>query len=500
MTETKPDPTQRLLALAAAATTEDDARAIAMAIRELAREHAARNFQPYPWQHPHRHPGEREHGPDCPDGCRNPHVPVCTPACATAPAIEPVTHAMWLQLGGRGTGKTESAARYVNAHVTGPPCDDRLPGGHRVLIVAPTQGDGAESCYRGPSGMRVVNPRTRLIGSTGGLRIMWPSGASARVLGAYGPEDVERLRAAGNTCLVWMEELAAQRHLADALTHTSMGLRIGPTPHYVGSTTPKPRPELRALIADPATVITKGKTRDAVRLDPSVLDSYLRKYEGTRQGRQELDAELLDDVEGALWSLSAIDLDRHRGPMPTLDVTVVAVDPPGGQTEAGIVVAGRKGDEGFVFADLSGKMSPEQWGREAVNAYWRYGAAAIAVETAYGGEMVLATIRTIDPTIPIAKMPTKVGKRLRAEPVVALYEQHRIHHVGLLPALESQMTEWVPGETTDSPDRLDALVHALTYLLVRGGAATAGAATGIRITGPRRGAPTSVTGSNPFRR
>lgn len=384
---------------------------------------------------------------------------------------------MWLQLGGRGTGKTEGAARYMNEHAQSPACDTRLPGGHRMLIVAPTQGDGVEACVRGPSGLSTVNPAVQLVGGTGGLSVHWPSGARARILGAYTPEDVERLRAAGNTCLVWLEEVAAMRQLAPALEHTKMGLRIGATPHYVGSTTPKPRPEIRKLITATRSVITKGKTRDAVRLDPTVLQSYLDDYDGTRIGRQELDAELLDDVEGALWTLLMIDGPRHKGPLGVMDDTVVAVDPPGSSAgehnaEAGIMVVGRIGREAYPLADLSGRMSPEEWGRTAVDAYWRHGASVIAVETAYGGEMVLSTIRTIDDSIPIAKVPTKVGKRLRAEPVVALYEQERVHHVGVLAGLETQMTEWVPGEG-DSPDRVDALVHALTYLLVRGGQAQA---------------------------
>lgn len=504
LTPRQADQARRLMAIAEEARTSGDDHDVAFAARLLtsaARQFKAAHWTSYPWQHPHRHPGERQHHDECPADCRNPHVPACSADCSLAPAIEPVTHAMWLQLGGRGTGKTEGAARYVNEHALGPPCDNRLPGGHRMLIVAPTQGDGVEACFRGPSGLRTVNPDTVLVGSTGGLRVVWPNNATARILGAFGPEDVERLRAAGNTCLVWMEELAAQRHLGDALTHTAMGLRLGSTPHYVGSTTPKPRPEVRALLADPATIVTKGKTRDAVRLDPSVLQSYLDRWEGTRQGRQELDADLLDDIEGALWVLADIDDDRHKGPLPEFDDIVVGLDPPGSSgpgtgAEAGIIVVGRAGREAWPLADLSGRMSPEEWGRTAVDAWNRYGCSVIAAETTYGGEMVVSTLRTIDDTIPVVKMPTKVGKRLRAEPVVALYEQHRVHHAGLLPVLEDQMTTWVPGEG-ESPDRVDALVHALHYLLVRGGQAKVGSAAKRRIPdagpgGRSRAIPTSL--------
>jgi len=454
-----PSHLSRVEALVAGIESEAEAAAVAAVLRAEIAAERARRWQPYPWQHPHAHGADQ----------------VCALPCRSIPPAPVPTHGMWLMLGGRGTGKTEGAARYVNRHVTGPPCDPRLPGGHRPLIVAPTQGDAFDACYNGPSGLKTINPNVKTYVAAGGLSVLWPNGCRARLLGAYTKEDIERLRSAGNTCLVWMEEVAAQRYLGAALDHTRMGLRIGVRPHYVASTTPKPRPEVRALLADPTTLITRGRTRDAIRLDPTVLASYLARYEGTRTGLQELDAEMLDDIEGALWTYALIDAHRHRGPLAPLDRTAVGIDPPGshkpGSAEAGIVVAGIRVaggvSHGYVLADLSGRMGPEEWARTAIDAYRRHGAVGIVVETTYGGDMVVSTLRTIDPTVPVFRAPTRVGKRLRAEPVVGLYEQGRVHHVGVLPGLETQQTEWVPDEPGQpSPDRLDAAVHVLTHLMI----------------------------------
>jgi phage terminase large subunit-like protein len=239
------------------------------------------------------------------------------------------TMGTWLMLGGRGTGKTDGGSHYVDEHAMGPPCDPRLPGGHRMAIVAPTLGDASESCVTGPSGLQTINPGIKTKGGIGGAHLTWPNGATARLFGAYTPEDVERLRAGGNRCLVWMEEAAAMRHLDPALEHTSLGLRIGDNPHYVMSTTPKPRRELKRVIDDPRTMVTRGSTRDAYHLDREVRRVLFERYEGTRLGRQELDAELLTDVEGALWSWAMIDDNRVPIAPPNVDRVVVAVDPGG---------------------------------------------------------------------------------------------------------------------------------------------------------------------------
>lgn len=440
--------------IAAGGLSESEGRLALQRLSVLANRLADVGYRPYPWQVP----------PD---------------------RIE--TLGTWLLFGGRGTGKTEAGARYVNDHVNGPPCDPRLPGGHRVAIVAPTLGDAVDACVTGPSGIATINRSAAfLTGGVSGSRVVWPSGATARLFGAYTPEDVNRLRAGGNRCLTWMEESAAMRFLDEALEHTALGLRLGRNPHYVMTTTPRARKAIRALIADEHTIVTRGRTAEAFHLDPAVRASYEKRWSGTRLGRQELDAELLDDVEGALWSHDLIDGGRLQPEdAPVCHRRVVAVDPPGshkpGGAEAGIAVVGSILGEAFLLADLSGRLSPDQWARRAVEAFREHACEAIAVETAYGGDMVVSTIRSIDSTIPVVRVPTKVGKRLRAEPVQALYEQGRVHHVGLFPELEDQMTSWVPDGGGPSPDRIDALVHGVTYLVVSASmAGVANPARGLR--------------------
>lgn len=502
-------------AAARAASSSAEAEALAEQIVLAVRQWNAARWQPYPWQRVHRHP----------EGWSGP----CRPECLELPPAVVPTHGAWLLMGGRGTGKSDGAARYVKDHVEGPPCDSRLPGGHKMLMVAPTQGDAVE-VIQGPSGLTTVAPGAKLVGGAGGLSVRFPSGARMRVLGAYTPDDENRLRAAGNNCLVYLEEAAAMRHLGVALQHSGFGLRIGPRPHYVVATTPKPRPEVRALEADPKTIRTWGTTDQAVHLDPEVRATLERKHAGTRLGRQELGGETLGDVEGALWVHEqdytdpgdvrpGIENDRvkvgqvgwtshdpdHPAPVAAELVyrTVVGVDPSGTGTgdEAGIIVAGSIGSHGYVLADLSGRMTPDQWARRAVRAYYDFGAEGIALER-YGGESAATIIRSVTlddgrtgATVPILPAPTKVGKRLRAEPVQALYEQHRVHHVGIFAELESQQTAWVPDESPDSPDRLDALVHALTYLLIRvqgGQVASPAAASTVRPSASAR------PGAGPF--
>jgi phage terminase large subunit-like protein len=385
----------------------------------------------------------------------------------------------WLMLGGRGTGKTEGGARYLNDHMNGPPCDRRIKGGHRTAIVAPTLGDAAESCVTGPSGIQTINPSVVFKSGKGGQHLIWPNGGQARIFGAFSKEDIERLRAGGNRCLVWLEESAAIRFLDQALEHTTLGLRIGHNPHFVMSTTPKPRKEIKDIVASHRTVLTKGSTRDAIHLDPEIRKVYFEKYEGTRLGRQELDAEMLDDVEGALWALEMIDADRVPEAPLDLDAIVIGVDPAGSSDdpsrETGIIVVGVKDGIGYVLADFSGTYTPDQWGRMAVKAYHQFDANAIIAETNYGGEMVKNTIRTQDSTgaVPIIGVNSRRGKVLRAEPVVSLYEQHKVRHVGVLTVLETQQTEWIPNEQ-NSPDRIDALVHAVTFLMVKAPPVTVG--------------------------
>lgn len=492
-----------------AAVVADQIRSQALAIK-------ASRWAPYLWQRPHIHP----------PGWVSTRAPgVCDESCALLPDATIPVHGWWLQRGGRGTGKTEGAAHYIDSHALSPACDPRVPGGHRLTIVAPTQADAVASCVLGPSGLLTLNPAATLTTTREGTTVRWPNGSVARVVGAHTQADLDRLRAWTNVCCVWVEEAAAMTHLGDVLAQVPFTLRLGLSPHGVVTTTPRNRPEVRALIHGPdpdrplpidqAAVQTWGRTEDAHRLAVPVRAALERKYAGTTLGRQELGGEELTTVEGALWILDptddpseerpAIGPDRvgigsvgwtshdplapaHTG-ASGLHRVAIGLDPSGTAEgdEAGIVVAGTIGSHGYVIADLSGQMSADTWARVAVQAYYDFGAEGICVER-YGGDLATNTIRTVTladgrtgATVPILPAPTKVGKRLRAEPVQALYQQHRIHHVGVLPGLEDQQTTWVPDESPDSPDRVDALVHALTFLLIR----TATGNISSPVTGPR---------------
>jgi phage terminase large subunit-like protein len=379
---------------------------------------------------------------------------------------------LWLLLAGRGAGKTDAAASYTDAHVNGPPCLPGLPGGHRVAIVAPTHGDAVEACVNGPSGLKAHNPSVRLVTAQGGTFVRWPSGAEAKLFGAYTPEDVERLRAGGNRCFAWCEELAAWRFIDACWDHLTFGLRLGEHPRRVASTTPKPKPLLRQLVGDERTAISRATTDDNPNLSPAYRRS-LERYRGTRLGRQEIGGEMLDDVVGALWNWAMLD-DRRPAP-PDLARCVVAVDPSGGSDpendEQGIVACGLGADaRGYVLADRSCKLSPDGWGRRAVQAYIDFQADAIVGEANFGGDMVEAVIRTaaraMGVTVTYKAVHASRGKAVRAQPIAALYEQKRVSHCDVFAELEEELTSWTP-ESGRSPNRLDTLVWALTELLVK---------------------------------
>jgi phage terminase large subunit-like protein len=257
-----------------------------------------------------------------------------------------------------------------------------------------------------------------------------------------------------------------------------MTMRMGHRPRVVASTTPRPIPLIRRLLKDPATVVTRGSTYDnSANLSASFLEAVKARYDGTRLGRQELYAELLDDVEGALWNHALIDKGRRTEP-PMLSRIVVGVDPSGSAKrtadEAGIVVAGmgpcsclgRPDIHAFVLEDMTGRYSPNDMGRKAVDAYHRYRASRLVAEDNYGGVLIHDLIRLIDPRVAYKAVHATRGKLVRAEPVAALYEQGRVHHVGLWRELEDEMCSYAPLVSTESPGRLDALVWALTDLML----------------------------------
>lgn len=392
---------------------------------------------------------------------------------------------VWLLLGGRGAGKTAAAARYVHEHVHGPPCLPGVPGGHWIGIVAPTLGDGVTSCCYGPSGLRAHDPGLKVVQGVGGATVRWSNGTEAKLFGAHQPEDVERFRSGGNRCLVWGEEVAAWRYMDEAWEQIRYGLRVGPRPHAIISTTPKNRKLIKKLIADPTTAITKATTADNPYLDEGVKRRLFEDYGGTRMGRQELYAEILEDIEGALWTGDMIDLNRiSLKQLPRkLDLIVVGVDPAAKDTdnsdETGIIVVGmvRKYDvldfrdersHGFILGDYTIKGKPEAWAKAVLSAYDDWGANRVVAEINNGGDMVTHTLRTYRNSLPIKVEHASRGKAQRAEPVSTLYEQGRMHHVGIYPHLEDQMTTFdvMDPDPSWSPDRMDAMVWGATNTLV----------------------------------
>lgn len=402
----------------------------------------------------------------------------------------------WLLLAGRGAGKTDACANYVTEHVNGPPC---LPGPvpHWMGIIGPTQGDAVTSCVNGPSGLKAHHPGAKLVTTAGGTVVRWPNGSEAKIFGAHTPEEAERLRSGGNRCLIWAEEIAAWRHLEDCWDHMRFGLRAGPRPHWIGSTTPKPKPLIKKLVEGRVanTVLTTGvSTYDNPHLPQHIRDALEETYAGTQLGSQELLGRLLEEDENALWTRSMIEAARVRpDEVPGLVRITVGVDPSGGAGEQGIVVAGKSGivipedtfeglqravAHGYVLDDRTCRLSPDGWGRRAVQAAIDWEADDIVVETNYGGAMAVATIRTaadaLGMDIPIRTVTATRGKTVRAQPVAALTAQGRWHHAGVFEELESQLTTW-HQELGWSPDRLDAMTWPAWHMkLVKVGASGTG--------------------------
>lgn len=343
----------------------------------------------------------------------------------------------------------------------------------RFALIGRTSADVRDVMVEGPSGLiKQAEERglPRPVYESSRRRVTFHNGAVAFL---YSAEEPDLLRGPEHE-RAWADEVAAWKYAA-AWDNLQFGMRIGTHPRTLATTTPKPVPLVRTLLKRAAedetdVVITRGKTRDnAINLAPSFLRAIEDRYAGTRLGRQELDGELLEDVEGALWTLAMLDDHRVKA-LPEgveLRAVVVGVDPAATSNddsdETGIVVVGAGSDKrGYVLADLSLIGAPLVWARKAVMGYVAHEANYIVVETNNGGEMVTQTIKTVDPGVPVKAVHASRGKRTRAEPISALYEQGWISHVGALPRLEEQMTTWVPGNA--SPDRMDALVWACTAL------------------------------------
>lgn len=324
----------------------------------------------------------------------------------------------------------------------------------------------------GDSGILAVHPPDfRPLYEPSKRRITWPNGAVATLFNATEPDQLR----GPQFDAAWCDELAKWAHAREAWDMLQFGLRLGVRPRQIITTTPRPIPILREIMAAPTTRVTRGATRDnQANLAPAFVKSITDRYAGTRLGRQELEAEILDDVPGALWTRAMLDAARVRI-VPEMQRVVVAVDPSGtrGPDDAGdsigIIVAG-KGLDGcaYVLADRTCKLSPDGWGRRAVSAYHEYSADRIIAERNFGGAMVEHVIRTVDKSAAYKEVTASRGKVARAEPVAALYEQNKVKHAASVPDLEDQMCNFTSDEYLGdgSPDRVDALVWALTELML----------------------------------
>ena len=367
----------------------------------------------------------------------------------------------WMVLAGRGAGKTRTGAEFVRQMVAG--------GARRIALVAPTAGDARTVMMEGESGLlSIYPPHQRPEYYPTRREVHFHNGAQATT---YSAEEPERLRGPQHDCF-WCDEAAAWKYPEATWDNLMFGLRLGNAPRGIVSTTPKPIPLIRRLVQDPTTHVTRGSTYDnRGNLPRKFFDAIIKRYEGTRLGRQELLAELLEDTPGALWRQKMIDDSRVLNiPAPLVRI-VVAIDPAVSNTEesdeTGLVAAGLGPDgHAYVLEDASAQDTPHGWASRAVALLRKLRGDRIVAEVNNGGDLVEYTVRTIDQNAPYRALHASRGKEVRAEPVAALYEQRRVHHVGTFGLLESQMCTWVPGQKQKSPDRMDALVWAITDLMI----------------------------------
>ena len=381
----------------------------------------------------------------------------------------------WVIMGGRGAGKTRAGAEWVRAEVEG--ATPMAPGrARRVALVGETVDQVREVMVMGESGILACSPPDRRPEWQATRRqLVWPNGAVAQVFSAHDPASLR----GPQFDAAWADELAKWPKAQEAWDQLQFGLRLGEAPRQVVTTTPQNVEVLKAILKNPSTVTTHAPTEaNRAHLAASFLEEVRARYGGTRLGRQELDGLLLEDVEGSLWSAAQLDAARVAV-VPVFSRIVVAVDPAvsqgGGSDECGIVVVGAVTEgppqnwRAVVLEDASVRMSsPETWARAALAAMARHKADRLVVEVNQGGDLVTSVIRGVDALVPIKAVHASKGKVARAEPVAALYEQGRVAHLRGLTALEEQMCRMtVQGyRGKGSPDRVDALVWALTELIV----------------------------------
>lgn len=373
----------------------------------------------------------------------------------------------WMILAGRGFGKTRVGAEHVALWA-------RTGRFWRIGLVGETAADTRKVMIEGESGLLNVGPvgfRPRYEPSN--RQLIWPNGAIATT---YNGLEPDQLRGPQHD-LIWFDELAKMRYAQDAFDQAMFGLRLGEDPRWIATTTPRPIPVIKDLLRreGKGVVVTRGRTADnLVNIAPTFRKNVVDRYIGTRLGRQELDAEILDDAPGALWSRRGLDDYRVRK-APPLKRIVVAVDPAvtSGENanETGIIACGLGEDgHGYVLDDGSGVYQPDEMGRRVVAMYRKWDADKVVIEVNNGGELFRPILRAVAANLPMQEVRASRGKFVRAEPISAIYEQGRVHHVGTFAALEDQMTVFTADRSDmedrgyDSPDRVDALVWGMTSL------------------------------------
>lgn len=374
----------------------------------------------------------------------------------------------WLILAGRGFGKSRCGAEWVRQKAFDYP-------GCRIALVAETAADARQVMVEGDSGILNISPPDFMpIYSPANRMLTWPNGSTAYTYNATQPDQLR----GPQHHFAWCDEIAKWQYMQDSWDQLQFGMRLGKHPKQVVTTTPRPLPLIKKLVADKDTHPTRGSTLDnSSNLAAPFLKQVEERYGGTRLGRQELEGEILGDIPGALWTREMMDDQRLAEVPEDLLRVIVAVDPATssheGSDENGIVVVGLGRDQdgysrGYVLEDASLKGSPEEWAKKAVFLYRKWEADKIVAEKNQGGEMVASVLRAIDRSVPIKLVHASRGKVIRAEPISALYEQRRIHHVGRFDKLEDQMATFsvdnIRSNGMGSPDRVDALVWGLTEL------------------------------------